>query len=70
MSFRGDMQQNIQIELNFSSTPAGEACEASREETESLPTMNDPQSLLLAQCPFAIDLCHMLKSTTPCLFYF
>jgi RNA-directed DNA polymerase len=38
------MQQNIQIELNFSSTPAGEACEASREETESLPTMNDPQS--------------------------
>src|SRR6266576_5262545 len=44
MSFRGDMQQNIQIELNFSPTPAGEACEASREETESLPTMNDPQS--------------------------
>jgi RNA-directed DNA polymerase len=38
------MQQNIQIELNFSPTPAGEACEASREETESLPTMNDPQS--------------------------
>jgi RNA-directed DNA polymerase len=38
------MQQNIQIELNFSPTPAGEACEASRKETESLPTMNDPQS--------------------------
>jgi RNA-directed DNA polymerase len=44
MSLRSDMQQNIQIELNFSPTPAGEACEASREETESLPTMNDPQS--------------------------
>jgi RNA-directed DNA polymerase len=44
MSLRSDMQRNIQIELNFSSTPAGEACEASREETESLPTMNDPQS--------------------------
>jgi RNA-directed DNA polymerase len=38
------MQQNIQIELNFSPTPAGEACEANREETESLRTMNDPQS--------------------------
>src|ERR1700757_2858258 len=44
MSLRSDMQQNIQIELNFSPTPAGEACEASREETESLPTIKDPQS--------------------------
>jgi RNA-directed DNA polymerase len=44
MSLRSDMQQNIQIELNFSPTPAGEACEASREETESLRTINDPQS--------------------------
>jgi hypothetical protein len=44
MSLRSDMQQNIQIELTFSPTPAGEACEASREETESLPTRNDPQS--------------------------
>jgi RNA-directed DNA polymerase len=38
------MQQNIQIELNFSSTPTGEACDAGREETESFPTMNEPQS--------------------------
>jgi RNA-directed DNA polymerase len=38
------MQQNIQTELNFSSTPAGEAREAGREETESLPTTNDPES--------------------------
>jgi RNA-directed DNA polymerase len=38
------MQRNIQNELNFSSTPAGEACEAGREETESLPAMNDPES--------------------------
>ena len=44
MSLRGDMQQNIQIELNFSSTPTGEACDAGREETESFPTMNEPQS--------------------------
>ena len=38
------MQQNIQAELNFSSTPAGEAREAGREETESLSTTNDPES--------------------------
>jgi RNA-directed DNA polymerase len=38
------MQRNIQNELNFSSTSAGEAHEAGREETESLPTMNDPES--------------------------
>jgi RNA-directed DNA polymerase len=44
MSLRSDMQRNIQNELNFSSTPAGEACEAGREETESLPAMNDPES--------------------------
>ena len=36
MSLGSDMQQNIQTELNFSSTPAGEACEAGREETELL----------------------------------
>src|SRR5664280_608016 len=44
MSLRSDMQRNIQNELNFSSTPAGEACEAGREEAESLPVMNDPES--------------------------
>jgi RNA-directed DNA polymerase len=38
------MQQNIQTELNFSSTPAGEAREAGREEAESFPATNDPQS--------------------------
>ena len=38
------MQQNIQTELNFSSTSAGEAREAGREETESLSTVNDPES--------------------------
>jgi len=44
MSFRSDMRQNIQTELDFSSTPAGEAREAGREETESLLTTNDPES--------------------------
>ena len=44
MSLRNDMQQNIQIELNFSSLPAGETCEAGREEPESFPTVNAPES--------------------------
>src|SRR5450755_918138 len=44
MSLRSEMQQNIQTELNFSSTPAGEARDAGREETESPSTVNDPES--------------------------
>src|ERR1700694_58593 len=44
MSLGNDTQQNIQAELNFSSVPAGEAREAGREETESLSTVNDPES--------------------------
>jgi RNA-directed DNA polymerase len=44
MSLRDDMQQNLQIELNFTSAPAGEACEARSKETESFPTVNDPES--------------------------
>jgi RNA-directed DNA polymerase len=44
MSLRNGTQQNIQIELNFSFAPAGEACEAGREETESFPTASDPES--------------------------
>src|SRR5579863_1227451 len=44
MSLGSEKQQNIQTELNFSSTPAGEAREAGREETESLSTANDPES--------------------------
>jgi len=44
MNLRNDMRQNIQTELDFSSTPAGEAREAGREETESPPVVNDPES--------------------------
>jgi RNA-directed DNA polymerase len=44
VNLRSETQQNIQTELNFSSTPAGEAREAGREETESLSTANDPES--------------------------
>ncbi len=36
MDLKSDKQQNIQMELDFRSAPAGEACEAGREETESL----------------------------------
>jgi RNA-directed DNA polymerase len=44
MSLKSETQQNIQTELNFSSTSAGEAREAGREATESLSTVNDPES--------------------------
>jgi RNA-directed DNA polymerase len=43
MNLKSDTQQNIQIELNFSVTPAGEAREAGREETESQLTMHAPE---------------------------
>src|SRR5246127_1724822 len=35
MSLQDDQQQNIQMQLDFSSAPTGEAREAGREETES-----------------------------------
>ena len=44
MNLRSDMRQNIQTELDFSSTPAGEAREAGREEAESPRVMSDPES--------------------------
>ena len=44
MSLRSEKQQNIQVELDFSSASAGEAREAGREETESLSTANDPKA--------------------------
>jgi RNA-directed DNA polymerase len=44
MDLKNDKRQNIQIELDFSSRPAGEASEAGREETESLRTAHDIES--------------------------
>jgi len=44
MNLESDRQQNIQMELDFSSTSAGEAREAGREETESLAATHGPQS--------------------------
>src|SRR3984893_5011982 len=44
MSLKDEKQQNIQIELDFSTALTGEAREAGREETESSPVMIGPES--------------------------
>src|SRR5271169_5430224 len=44
MNLESDRRQNIQMELDFSATSAGEAREAGREETESLAATHGPQS--------------------------
>jgi len=44
MNLRNEMRQNIQMELDFSSGPAGEARRAGGEETESVRTVNVPES--------------------------
>jgi RNA-directed DNA polymerase len=44
MDLKSDKRQNIQLELDFSLSSAGEACEAGREEIESLWTAHDTKS--------------------------
>jgi RNA-directed DNA polymerase len=44
MSLKDDKQQNIQMQLDFSSVLTGEAREAGREETESPVTMNGTEN--------------------------
>jgi RNA-directed DNA polymerase len=44
MNLRSDRRQNIQLELDFSSTPKSEALKAGREEIESLSTVNESES--------------------------
>ena len=45
MNLRSDKRRRTPREtLDFSSSPAGEACEAKREETESLSATHDPES--------------------------
>ena len=44
MNLGSDKWQNIQMELDFYSEPAGEAREAGREETKSLQAVNVPES--------------------------
>lgn len=43
MNLGNDTRQNIQGALDFSSPPAGEACEAEREGTESFPAGDGPE---------------------------
>jgi RNA-directed DNA polymerase len=45
MSLNNDMRQNIQSNLDFSSSQTGEAQRAEREESESLRTTSVPESL-------------------------
>src|ERR1700732_933645 len=44
MNLRNDRPQNIQGELDFSTEPRGEARQAGREETESFPAVQGPES--------------------------
>src|SRR5260370_2330710 len=44
MTLESEMQQNIQMELDFSCSPVGEAREAGREEMESLPAVHALES--------------------------
>ena len=44
MSLQDDKQQNIQMELDFSTVPTGEAREVDREETESFGVTSGPES--------------------------
>jgi RNA-directed DNA polymerase len=44
MNLRNDKRQNVQMELDFHTEPKGEARQAGREETESLPAMHEPES--------------------------
>ena len=44
MNLKDDEQQNIQMQLDFSTAPTGEAREAGREGTESSGAMNGPES--------------------------
>ena len=44
MSLKDDQQRNIQMELDFSSAPTGEAREPGREETESSGATNGTEN--------------------------
>src|SRR6266567_8767224 len=43
MDLESDKRLNIQLRLDFSSTPTGEARQAGREDIESLSTVNEPE---------------------------
>ena len=43
MNLESDKRLNIQLRLDFSSAPTGEARQAMREDIESLSAVNDPE---------------------------
>src|SRR5258707_12245092 len=43
MNPKSDMRLNIQLRLDFSSTPTGEARQAGREDIESLSVVSEPE---------------------------
>src|SRR5450756_2071681 len=43
MNLESDKRLNIQLRLDFSSTPTGEARQAGREDIESLPVVHEPE---------------------------
>src|SRR2546430_17683249 len=43
MNLESDKRLNIQLRLDFSSTPTGEARQAGREDIESLSVVNEPE---------------------------
>jgi RNA-directed DNA polymerase len=43
MNLESDKRLNIQLRLDFSSTPTGEAREARQEDIESLPVVSEPE---------------------------
>jgi hypothetical protein len=45
MNLESDKRLNIQLRLDFSSTPTGEARQTGREDTESLSAVSDPERL-------------------------
>ena len=44
MNLKSDKRQNIQLRLDFSSAPTGEARQAGREDIESLSAVSEPES--------------------------
>ena len=43
MNLKSDKRLNIQLRLDFSSAPTGEARQAGREDVESLSVVNEPE---------------------------
>jgi hypothetical protein len=56
MNLGSDKRQNIQLELDFSLAPSGEARQTGREEIELLSTVNEHKSPA-STLPFLFEAC-------------